>query len=87
MRYMIISDDNIVYTPTGHIQAFITGALLDLGVRGKELKELVDTIEDIYLKAEHVDLGDIIDYVFDNQDKLGMLNSRDWLDEIVKEQW
>ena len=87
MRYMIISDDNIVYTPTGHIQAFITGALLNLGARGKELKELGDEIENIYIKGEGVDLGNIVDYVFENKDKLGMLNSRDWLDEIVKEQW
>jgi hypothetical protein len=84
---MIISDDNIVYTPTGHIQAFITGALLDLGVRSKELKELVDVIEDIYLKAEHVDIGDIVDYVFDNQDKIGVFSRTDWLVKIVEAQW
>jgi hypothetical protein len=84
---MVISNDNIVYTPTGHIQAFITGALLEIGVIGKKLEELVDIIEDIYLKAEHVDLGDIVDYVFDNQDKIGVFSRTDWLVKIVEEQW
>ena len=87
MRYMIISDDNIVYTPKEHIQAFITGALLEIGVRGQKLKELGDVIEDIYLKAEHVDIGDIVDYVFDNQDKIGVFSRTDWLIKIVEEQW
>jgi hypothetical protein len=84
---MIISDDNIVYTPTEHIQAFITGALLEIGVRGQKLKELGDVIEDIYLKAEHVDIGDIVDYVFDNQDKIGVFSRTDWLVKIVEAQW
>jgi hypothetical protein len=84
---MIISDDNIVYTPIGHIQAFITGALLNLGARGKELKELNDLIENIYIKSEGVDLGNIVDYVFENKDRVDMLDTRDWIDEIVKEQW
>jgi hypothetical protein len=87
MRYMIITDDNIVYTPTGHIQAFITGALLELGVRGERLKKLGDVIEDIYLKTQHVDLGEIVDYVSDNEDKIGVFSRADWVDEIVEGQW
>ena len=87
MRYMIITDDNIVYTPTGHIQAFITGALLELGVRGERLKKLGDEIEDIYIKSQHLDLGEIVDYVFDNQDKIGVFSRADWVDEIMEGQW
>jgi hypothetical protein len=87
MRYLIISDDNIAYAPSGHVQAFITGALLQLGARGKKLKELGDVIEDIYTKVQHVDLGDIVDYVYYNDDKIGTYTRADWVDKIVEAQW
>lgn len=87
MRYMIISDDNIVYTPNSNIQAFIIGGLLNLGVRAKQLKELGDIIEDMYLKGEQVDIGAIVDYVYNRRNEIDKYNRREWLLEMVGEQW
>jgi hypothetical protein len=81
---MIITNDNIVYTPTGHIQAFITGALLNLGARGKELKELGDICEDIYLASEnYLDLGAIVDYVYARKDEIENYNRKEWTLDLV----
>jgi hypothetical protein len=86
MRYMIITDDSIVYYAESNISAFITGALLQLGVRGKQLKELGDIIEDIYTKVQHVDLGDIVDYVYYNDDKVGTFTRSEWVEKILEGQ-
>lgn len=86
MRYMIITDDSIVYYAEDNISAFITGALLNLGSRGKELKDLGEISEDIYLKADGLDLGTIVDYVFENKDKVGVLSTREWI-RMIKEEF
>jgi len=86
-RYMVITNDNMVYTTDSNVQIFIIGGLLNLGARGKKLKELGDVIENIYGKVQHVDLGDIVDYVYYNDDKIGVYTTTDWINKIVEAQW
>jgi hypothetical protein len=86
-RYMVITNDNMVYTTDSNVQIFIIGGLLNLGARGKKLKELGDVIENIYGKVQHVDLGDIVDYVYYNDDKIETYTTADWIDKIVEAQW
>jgi hypothetical protein len=86
-RYMVITNDNIVYETNSNAQIFIIGGLLNLGARGEKLKELADVIENIYGKVQHVDLGDIVDYVYYNDDKIGTYTRADWVDKIVEAQW
>jgi hypothetical protein len=87
MRFLVIDGDKI-YNSSSNIVAFITGALLQLGVKeDTELKRLGDTIEDIYSKVQHIDLSDILDYVYYNSDKIGVFTRQDWVDKIVEAQW
>jgi hypothetical protein len=86
-RYMVITSDNMVYETNSNVQIFIIGGLLNLGSRGKELKELSDICEDIYLKGESIDLGQIVDYVYNRRDKIDDYNRQEWTLGLVGEQW
>jgi hypothetical protein len=86
-RYMVITSDNMVYETNSNVQIFIIGGLLNLGARGKELKELSDICEDIYLKGESIDLGQIVDYVYNRRDKIDDYNRQEWTLGLVGEQW
>jgi hypothetical protein len=86
-RYMIITSDNMVYETNSNVQIFIIGGLLNLGARGKELKELSDICEDIYLKGESIDLGQIVDYVYNRRDEIDDYNRQEWTLGLVGEQW
>jgi hypothetical protein len=86
-RYMVITSDNMVYETNSNVQIFIIGGLLNLGARGKELKELSDICEDIYLKGESIDLGQIVDYVYNRRDEIDDYNRQEWTLGLVGEQW
>jgi hypothetical protein len=86
-RYMVITSDNMVYETNSNVQIFIIGGLLNLGSRGKELKELSDICEDIYLKGESIDLGQIVDYVYNRRDEIDDYNRQEWTLGLVGEQW
>jgi hypothetical protein len=87
MRFLVIDGDKI-YNSSSVVVSFITGVLLQLGVKEDiEIKRLGDTIEDIYSKVQHINLGDIIDYVYYNSDKIGVFTRNDWVDKIVEAQW
>jgi hypothetical protein len=87
MRYLIIDNEKI-YHANSNIVAFITGALLQLGVdNDKELKRLGDICENVYLKASFTDLGRIVDYVYEQRDKIEEMDTREILDEITGGQW
>jgi hypothetical protein len=87
-RYMVITNDNMVYETNSNVQIFIIGGLLNLGARGKELKELSDICEDIYLASEnYLDLGAIVDYVYARKDEIENYNRKEWTLDLVGEQW
>jgi hypothetical protein len=87
MRYLIIDNEKI-YHANSNIVAFITGALLQLGVdNDNELKRLGDICENVYLKASFTDLGRIVDYVYEQRDKIEEMDTREILDEITGGQW
>jgi hypothetical protein len=86
-RYMVITSDNMVYETNSNVQIFIIGGLLNLGVKGKELNELSNICEDIYLKGESIDLGQIVDYVYARRDEIDDYNRQEWTLGLVEEQW